>query len=355
MRGSDDQSLFAWGVPESPYSIEQLHGTLSADDTCGLLANSPRDFLLATEVEPVRSKQRPTATSKSSTSVQIELPVARVARRQVAILACTSPEHPGTYLGFCLNHWDKFYTSRGAEILTIPVRDWVESRVKTLEMREISSGLPRQPPPVIRIVHGRYSPYFQEPDIHALRGASYVAAKNVIVLHNSSGPSAVMIFEPSDVVRGKNNTETDERKLNNYEGPATGFALIFGAKPRPWVAFVHILHPDHAQSQLSHLAELNPDFIKFCMTKASLLVALSESQGDMGFATTRAQTLELVMDSWTYFCPEICGSMRERAAARGAPTSYGISKKNITLKVWFNKDPDDYFVGSEFNVGIFLK
>lgn len=56
MRGSGDQPLFAWGVPESPYSIEQLHGTLSADDICGLLANSPRDFLLATEVEPVRSK-----------------------------------------------------------------------------------------------------------------------------------------------------------------------------------------------------------------------------------------------------------------------------------------------------------
>lgn len=120
-------------------------------------------------------------------------------------------------------------------------------------MREISSGLPRQPPPVIRIVHGRYSPYFQEPDIHALRGASYVAAKNVIIPHNSSGPTAVMICEPSDIERGKSNQKIGERKLCNYEGPATGFALIFGADPRPWVAFVPILHPDHAQSQFNHL------------------------------------------------------------------------------------------------------
>lgn len=181
MRGSDDQSLFAWGVPESPYSIEQFHGTLSANETYGLLADSPRDFLLSSEVEPVRSKQRPTTTSKSSTSVQIELPVAQIAGRQVAVIACTTPERPRTYLGFCLNHWDKFYTSRGAEVLAIPVRDWVESQVQTLEIRQISSGLPQLPPPVIRLVLGNYSPFYQKPDIHALRGASYVAAKNVII------------------------------------------------------------------------------------------------------------------------------------------------------------------------------
>lgn len=341
MRGSDDQSLFAWGVPESPYSIEQLRGTLSANETYGLLADSPRGFLLATEIEPVRSKQRPTATSKSSTSVQIELPVAQIAGRQVAILACTTPERPGTYLGFCLNHWDMFYTSRGGEILAIPARDWLASQVKMLEMRQISSGLPRLPSPVIRVVHGSHSPYYQKPDIHALQGASYVAAKNVILPHNHSGPSAVMIFEPSDMERVKSNQTPHERKLIKYKRPATGFALIFGADPRPWVAFVPILHPDHAHSQFHHLAKLNPDFIRFCMTKASLQSALSKGQGDMGFLTTQAETLELMLDRWAY--------IHEKDAVRG----YYIKK--ITLKVWFSKAPDDYFVDSELNVRVFLK
>lgn len=66
------------------------------------------------------------------------------------------------------------------------------------------------------------------------------------------------------------------------------------------------------------------------MTKASLLVALSEKQGDMSFLTTRAKTLELVTDSWT---------------------SGYESFNRITLKAWFNYT-HDYFVDSELNVKI---
>lgn len=349
MRGSDDQSLFAWGVPESPYPIEQLNGTLSTNEACGLLADSPRDFLLATEVQPVRSKQPPTATSKSSISVQIELPVARIQGREVAILACTMPKRPGTYLGFRLNHWDTFYTSRGGELMAIQARDWVASQVKKLEMREIGSGLPRSPPPVISIADHVESPYYSHPEIHALPGASYFlrpAATNVIVTHNYSGPSAVMIYEPTNKKRGRNRKDG---KPNNYVGPATGFALILGVDPRPWVAFIPILHPDHAQSQFYHLAEVDPGYIKFCTTKASLLAALSKGQGDWDFFDTAGKNLQLdlVLDRWTgfHFTTSLVGKY-ERSTIHSYP-------ENIELQVRFNRALHDFFVDSEVSVKIF--
>lgn len=337
MRGSDDQSLFAWGVPKSPYPIEQLHGTLSSTETCGLLAASPRDFLLVTEVEPVRSQQPPTATSKSSTSVQIELPVARIQGREVAILACTMPKRPGTYLGFRLDHWDTFYTSRGGELLAIPARDWIASRVKKLEMREIGSGLPRSPPPVIGIADHVESPYYRQPEIHALPGASYfrrMAATNVIVTHNYSGPSAVMIYEPTNKKRGIiTGINRQNGKPNNYEGRAAGFALILGVDPRPWVAFIPILHPDHAQNQFYHLAELDPGYIKFCMTKASLLSALSKGQGYWDFLTDgKNLLLDLVLDRW-----------------------FNSYTEKIQLEVRFTRALDDFFVDSEVSVKILRK
>lgn len=157
-----------------------------------------------------------------------------------------------------------------------------------------------------------------------------------------------MIFEPSEEERGKSNKRIDARTLSNYEGSATGFALILGADPRPWVAFVPILHPDHAQSQFHHLAELHPDLIKFCMTEASLHSALSKRQSDMGLLTTQAETLELVVDRWTY--------IKKRAMKRSPMEHYYDKlRKEITLKVCFNKAPDDYSVDSELNVRVFLK
>lgn len=84
------------------------------------------------------------------------------------------------------------------------------------------------------------------------------------------------------------------------------------------------------------------------MTKASLLVALSKEQCDMGFLATRAETLELTLDSWTYIHKGVSGStskVTESARIRNEKLS-----KEFTLKVWFNKAPEDYFVDSEVNI-----
>ncbi|ETS80245.1 hypothetical protein PFICI_07774 [Pestalotiopsis fici W106-1] len=343
MKGSEDQSLFAWGLSESPYSTEQLQHALSIDETYGLLADSPRDFLLAAEVEPMRSKQQSNSTSKASTSVQIDLPVAQIAGRQIAILACTISKRHGTYLGFHLNHWDKFYTSRGGALLAIPAHGWVTSRVMTLEMREVSSGLPRTRPPTIRIVLKPEPPsegfrsthdgfrYYKKPEIHVLQGGSYVAQQDVIVPHYDSGPSAVMIFESSEWIRAFNEGH------GNWTGPPTGFALTIGVDPRPWVAFVPILHPDYAPGQFDHLANLNPEFIKFCMTKSTLLETLSRKEGITGFLASRAEELELLLDKWTY----------DRANKAGS-----IYYNKITLRVSFRDVPDEAFVDSEVLIRI---
>ncbi|KAI1846421.1 hypothetical protein JX266_007626 [Neoarthrinium moseri] len=284
MRGSDDQSLFAWGVPQSPVSVEHINQSLSSNERHGLLAKSPQDFMIASEIQPVRSKQPPTATSISNTSVRIDLPVVNIGGRQVAVIACTVSGRPGTYVGFVLNQWDRFYTSRGVKLFEISDSEWIRSAIETLEIREISSVLPLAPPLVISIQleitawlhHG-------DVEIHALPGASYHRAKRLVVGHGYSGIHAVLILDPSVYPPSR------------YE-EHPGFAIILGADSRPWVSLVPILHPDRRAKQFHRLAASNPDFIKFCMTKSALLALLSKKQGEMNFLNGRAERLDLVLD-----------------------------------------------------------
>ncbi|KAF7534732.1 hypothetical protein G7054_g5965 [Neopestalotiopsis clavispora] len=337
MRGSDDQTLFAWAPSDSILSADRIDQILPSHGTRGLLADSPQEFTSSLEIGPVRCIEAPNVTPVSNTGVRINLPVINVRGKHIAIIACTAINDVGTYLGFILNHWDKFYSSRSAELFIIPAHEWIhpENLFRTLEVRELSNGLPRAPAAIISIIRrirsfNKYAEkerHYGDEDIHCIPPVSYLEKnRSFLVPEGHHGVCATVFYEP-------NPGSVKVSEESGFGAPRTGFGLVFGFDDAPWVVLVPILRPEHEDEDFQYLLNFDAKLTPYCMTKDTLLTLLSQEEHKIPFLKSKTSGLIMILDRWTSEKHE--GSM--------STVRFDVSSE---LQVWIEKPRDISMVTS---------
>lgn len=144
MKHSDDQSIFAWTLP-----------TAAPGSHCGLLAQSPANFVNAGAIVPYRDWQTSRPFSMSNKGLRIDVPLVRHAENiYIAALDCPAPpndEGPlGIYLQRVLTGDHQYARVRPESLCKVLVRGDIETVY--VRQRVLSSGLlddyPRRNPQI---------------------------------------------------------------------------------------------------------------------------------------------------------------------------------------------------------------
>jgi hypothetical protein len=133
MKTSDDQSLFAWGLPEKVKTMQQFIDTYETPPMTewrGLFADSPSEFTHCDQIRVLEDVQSTVPPIVSNNGVRIELQLKQHGHTlvQFAVLYCTLHGRYTHYLGIPMVPWGERWVARCAELVTIPVVDLVSSK-----------------------------------------------------------------------------------------------------------------------------------------------------------------------------------------------------------------------------------
>jgi hypothetical protein len=134
MKISDDQSLFAWGLSDSPRTMQQFIETYRYRDSeqrnlHGLFARSPRSFTYAHRIRLLETPRTSLPPILTNNGVRIELQLLRPKgiTLEFAAIFCSVEGNYSSYLGFPLSSDGKGWKSRLGELVLIHTYDLVSS------------------------------------------------------------------------------------------------------------------------------------------------------------------------------------------------------------------------------------
>lgn len=130
MKISDDQSLFAWGLPDTCSTIQELLASFpqpKLKDMHGLFADSPADFSHTDRVQVLKDLHTTFPAMVTNSGVRIELQVFQVPQSQLqfAAIYCTLKGWFKHYLAFPMIRWNSRWYARCGELVLIAVTDLV--------------------------------------------------------------------------------------------------------------------------------------------------------------------------------------------------------------------------------------
>jgi hypothetical protein len=130
MKTSDDQSLFAWGLPENVKTMQQYLDTYDnppITEWRGLFAESPSEFTHCERIHTLEDVQSVVPPIVSNNGVRIELQLTQPGQTNVqfAAIYCTIHGRYKHYLGVPILPWGERWAARCGELVTIPVADLV--------------------------------------------------------------------------------------------------------------------------------------------------------------------------------------------------------------------------------------
>ncbi|KAI1393202.1 uncharacterized protein F4822DRAFT_3573 [Hypoxylon trugodes] len=317
MKTSDDQTLFAWGLPQEfePASLDnrQLRYT---SQLRGLLAESPLEFMTSHDIRPLSSPQFVMPPIIFSNGVRIELPAWSKMPYALAVIACYVHGWSTEYLGIPLLYWrDKFTARCGPPVLipNTPGQSWSTPQMKTFSVKAPSLNLGHTLPPPSSFTLVRSAPweqydYFGIDEVYCLRDAFYFPATQKISFRTShKGPLAVVFFspglEPEEIQRQR--IENLKARFSRYgsrfkisDGYAISFAIVLGLDAEHWAAFVPILDEDNPSKEFHHLLKDQGELAKHCMTKHQLKDLLNGREDAKLFLQSRSNHLDQTLYSY---------------------------------------------------------
>jgi hypothetical protein len=315
MKTSDDQSLFAWGLPENVKTMQQYLDTYDnppITEWRGLFADSPSEFTHCERIHTLEDVQSVVPPIVSNNGVRIELQLTQPGQTNVqfAAIYCTIHGRYKHYLGVPILPWGERWVARCGELVTIPVADLVT----------LKSDKPLCQPTVLLVKAPRSRPQFRpvEKSISLAHFAN--KDKNPYVLvdvdcspHTSYSPESTILTlsEDEDTVHAVlyftcvehdhykllerlgvqssrthiYNVSSDEAHYEHsfsYEALIEGvhatysatyppFALLVGGRiNNPWVKAVVVLEDKDTDASFKALHTVDARLIQSCTTRRHL-------------------------------------------------------------------------------------
>jgi hypothetical protein len=276
MKMTDDQSLFAWGLPNNMQTMQDFASTFSPSDTTqmhGIFADSPADFTCSDQICVSEDPQSTLPPIVSNNGVRIELQVTQPPGSpvQFAIVYCSMKEKYRYYLGFPVRPWGGRWVARCGELVLVAVADLVtiDSNVPYRKPSVLLVKAPVSLPPgpkaskVLELVQiaNNHEDHYVLKDVQCAPHASYswcdqtlTLAKDQNRLHAAfhyapAKADPIELFPSLHYERLKRGVETTlhasqrrdsfltkaESKKDHYTIIFPPFALLVGGFPNPWV------------------------------------------------------------------------------------------------------------------------
>jgi hypothetical protein len=189
MKTSDDQSLFAWGLPAQVRTVQEYINTSPTVDrvhTRGLFADSPSDFTFTSYILVLRDFQSAIPPMVFNNGVRIGLQVKRPEHTVVQFEAiyCPIRGRYKNYLAFPILGWGDKWVARCGELVTIAVADLMTPKQDHHPYRKPQVLLIRAPvhlprrhnhPNILELVHvvNEYRDFYVLENDHCSAHASF--------------------------------------------------------------------------------------------------------------------------------------------------------------------------------------
>jgi hypothetical protein len=321
MKESDDQSLFAWGLPARLRTTQEFLDTYSPSEPLfasythqmgGIFAESPSDFTFSDQIYVLEAFPSTFPPIVYNNGVRIELPLQRTLDTSVqfAAISCTAKDRYDCYLGIPFFQWSGRWLARCGELVVIAVTDLIGPRsdvpFSKPEVLLIKEPLPSQHRPTFNNVlkfwrvFDYYNNQYNLAEVRCSAHASYLPSKQTVTWpEGHDGLHTAFFYAPIDVgpnrmidgIRESWRWESFKKASCTYEASVSNechrvvrppFAiLIGGTRQNAWVEIVLILSDDDADDDFQQLQMASADLVQQCTTKGHLL-SLFESDTPVG-------------------------------------------------------------------------
>jgi hypothetical protein len=318
LKVSDDQSLFAWGLPAEVKTMQQFFEEFWPTPSTtlrGLFAKSPSEFTNSELIHVLEDEQSALPPIVSSNGVRIELQVKQYPKTNVqfAIIYCTLHGRYNHYIGFPIMPWGKRWVARFGELVTVPVQDLVAansarpfSKPSVLFIKSPAT-IPRElnVRNTVKLIElsNQHKDHYTFDDVHCAEHASYSPKDQTLTVSgNQDTLHAVYFYVPavSDLIslfsfeksrrhellksdmsftmRNLRPTNTHIFTIGGWSMAHMPFAILVGGRLEdPWLRIMIITSEDASWTDLGILLESDKDFKSCCTTKSSLLSLLNRS------------------------------------------------------------------------------
>lgn len=244
---SDDQSLFAWGLPENIQSLEDYaKEPRDASKLQGLFAATPSDFLTRHDIHEVGSRDPLPLPVTQHGGLRVQFPVLELPWISVLILSCTvyvDSKGFTSYLGIPIREWNLPYWARYELLILVPVQELEKSLPKSTIVKEPTPiHFDRRPKSFtfVRMQENKASEdSFLIDEIYCLPHAKYSQDERRMSFPvDHQGPHGAIFFTPN---LGKKLGWRQNVKVKLKEVP---FAIVLSMGRYPQYAFVPLLDPE---------------------------------------------------------------------------------------------------------------
>jgi hypothetical protein len=336
MKTSDDQSLFAWGLPDDCKTMQQYTSTGSnwhtLDQLHGILADAPSDFTYSSRIHVLENLSATFPPMVTNNGIRIEMQT--VEDRSVAlhfgIINCTMQGWFRHYLGLPMVQLSRTWFARSGPLVLVAVTDVVlpdsSSPYPYLQPHAILIKAPTGPIKVpvtsnimrlVNIANG-YNHYYTLTDVRCSPSARYDIQHQEVTLHDMEKPlslHAIFIYEPTVTdpavifpnvgsprlgaqvaaklyVKRKGTTtlvRADGAALQDrYTFFCRPFAVIVGGTVGDsWVKSMLILDNDNPDRDFQQLHASNEDLVRSCITREQLASFAKMGKVDESFSKPR--------------------------------------------------------------------
>jgi hypothetical protein len=322
MKTSDDQSLFAWGIPADLKTMQQFLDTDKVPNTAewrGIFADSPSEFTHCDRIHVLEDVQSTVPPIVSNKSVRIELQLKEHDHTniQFAVIYCTLHGRYQHYLGFPVIRWGGRWVARCGELVTVPVADLVSSKsnkpfiqptVLLVKAPVATSSQTISNDLSLEHILNKYKTHYVLEDVHCSTQTSYSRGNKTLTLsEDNNSLHAVFYFicakhdrhelfpggRPTlgwnwehmteKLVAEKRNANSFEvtTKTNRYglryEAVYPTFALLVGGWiGSPWVEAVTVLEDEDTEAEFKALHMADARMVRSCTTRHHLSSLLSQ-------------------------------------------------------------------------------
>lgn len=311
IKTSDDQTLFAWGLPqnfEHFLNWDCKNPMSNTKQLRGMLAESPSEFITTHDVAPLSDIQSDMPPIIFSNGLRIELPTYTRGDHKIAVISCFIRGRNFEYLGVPLFHWENRFTARCGPLILIPAihdKHGPVKRVETLLIKAPVSICESLLQPIsytiVRDPKEEYD-YFGLDEVYCLDGAKYSRTTRQITFQaDQKGPHAVLFFNPSADLETALKRDS-EFNVDYYVLKKRGilpFALVLGCDDVYWASFVPILREDNADKDFHGLLHYQKDLVRYCVTKSQLKARLRDSNDPKAFLRKKSHHIDQNILSYT--------------------------------------------------------
>ncbi|KAI0192413.1 heterokaryon incompatibility protein-domain-containing protein [Astrocystis sublimbata] len=252
LRVSDDQSLFAWGVPATFQDVRQLAALGPKDPAMhGLFAKSPKDFMTTHEVLQVRNTEARPPPVMYGNGLLVQYPVYTRMIYDFIMIACAVGDRKEAYLAIPVRKWSKNHYARGSSLVLVFAEDWPKFAVRSLVVKAADQAIdtlrwpigfrlfrpPRSSPP-------KQKDWYELIDIVCASHTMFDPIKRSLTFaeQDRDRVHGALFFHAS----GYASAEKRGRGVDD-------FAIVLGWWRLPWAVFVPLLSEEHKSANYETL------------------------------------------------------------------------------------------------------